>query len=477
MRLAATLLAILTLTMGSAFASGDDCALARWRQTVDQLEQIRAQAQVAGLALLVVGPDRVVCVAYRGLADRASGRAVDSRSWFRVGSISKSFTALGALRMAEAGQLDLRAPLAGVIGDLAPDNPWAPTHPLNLGQLLQHSAGLADMSGTEFDYPNQGQLSLVQALAIRPQSRALRWPPGLHTSYSNSGAGLVGLAMERAGGEPFEALMQTHVLEPLGMVEASFERSALVGEHLVTAYNSDGHSVIPYWHIIYRPAGGLNLRPAMMAPFLQMLLREGQTDNGSFLSVDSVRLFEDPSQTLSAHSGLRFGRGMGSYHEQYRGHTLHGHGGDADGYLAHYAYSREAGLGYFLVINAFQPPTLRRMRARVERQLVAALPKPAYPPAFKLTEAELEARVGEYAELTRRFGERGRPGKVRLEARSGRLFSIDADGDRIPMIAVNAHHFRRPWQSVATMALIQDADQRWILQGEIGNYGRVAEGE
>ncbi|MCB1605842.1 MAG: hypothetical protein KDI71_02550 [Xanthomonadales bacterium] len=45
------------------------------------------------------------------------------------------------------------------------------------------------------------------------------------------------------------------------------------------------------------------------------------------------------------------------------------------------------------------------------------------------------------------------------------------------MIAVNAHHFRRPWQSVATMALIQDADQRWILQGEIGNYGRVAEGE
>ncbi len=448
-----------------------ECTDPAWRQAVADIAEISDAANVAGFALLVVDAQRPRCAAYVGLADRASGRPVDAQTWFRVGSIAKSFTALTALRMAEQGEIVLDAPLRESLGELSPPNPWAEQRVLTLAQLLQHSGGLTDMSRLEFDYPNQGELSLAEALAIRPQSRRLRWPPGQHTAYSNSGAGLVGLALEQVAGASFEALAQQQVLDPLDMTEASFLRSAEVVRHLATGYNRDGASPIEYWHIIYRPAAALNLRPAAMRPFLQMLLRLGDTDNGRFLSADSMRLLEDPSDTLAARSGLRFGRGMGNYHYQYRGYSFHGHGGDADGYLAHYAYSKEAELAFFLVINAFQPPTLRRMRERVQAQIVADLPAPTFPPELQLPPAELQAMAGSYVELTRRFG--GPPARIRLQQRSGRLYSIDSDGDRMPMLAVTNQHFRRPWQSVATMALLQDENGRWVLQGEMGNYGKV----
>lgn len=448
-----------------------ECTDPEWRSVVAGLAETADAANVAGFALLVVDPQRLRCAAYLGVADRTSGRPVTAQTWFRVGSIAKSFTALTAMRMAEQGKVDLDAPLQESLGELSPPNRWAERRPLTVAQLLQHSGGLTDMSRLEFDYPNRGELSLTQALAIRPESRRLRWPPGLHTSYSNSGAGLVGLALELSAGKSFEALAQRQVLDPLGMTEASFLRSAEVVAHLAAGYNRDGASPIEYWHIIYRPAAALNLRPAAMRPFLQMLLRDGDTDSGRFLSAASMRLLENPSDTLAARSGLRFGRGMGNYHYQYRGYSFHGHGGDADGYLAHYAYSKEAELAYFLVINAFQPATLRRMRERVQAQIVAELPAATFPPELKLPEAELQAMAGDYVELTRRFG--GPASRIRLQRRSGRLYSVDSDGDRMPMLAVTNQHFRRPWQSVATMALLRDDDGRWVLQGEMGNYGKV----
>lgn len=446
------------------------CVLDGWAEVVSDIDKIRQRASVAGFALLVVDRERIVCAGYRGLADRNSGQSVDNQTWFRIGSVSKTFTALGALRLAQDGRLDLDAPLPTEVLKFVPDNRWEKTNPLNLGQLLQHSAGLMDMSGAEFNYVNDGGLNLQRALAISPQSRRPQWPPGLHTSYSNSGAGVVGLAMENAAGERFESIMRQVVFDPLGMAEATFERSAEVVANLATGYNTDAVSVIPYWHIIYRPAAGLNVRPAAMAPYLQMFLRGGETDAGRFLSESSMRALEDPSETLAAKSGLRFGRGMGNYHYQFRGRSFHGHGGDADGYLAHYAYSKDSGLAYFLVINAFQPPTLRKMRDRVQQQIIAPLPKPSYPAEFELPPKVMEEMAGAYVEVTRRFGRARAKAGLRVVVEDGRLHTIDADGDQNVMMAVTAEHFRRPWQSVATMALLPDGDGGWVLQGEIGNY-------
>ncbi len=458
-------------------ASDAACVVEGWAEVVADIDKIRRRAKVAGFALLVVDSERIVCVGYRGLADRNSGRPVDDQTWFRIGSVSKTFTALGALRLAQAGLLNLGEPLSGDVLKYVPDNRWANTNGLNVGQLLQHSAGLMDMSGAEFNYVNDGGLNLQQALAISPQSRRVQWPPGLHTSYSNSGAGVVGLAMEAAADERFESLMREAVFDPLGMAEATFERSIEVVENLATGYNTDGVSVIPYWHIIYRPAAGLNVRPAAMAPYLQMFLRGGATQAGRFLSESSMRALEDPSETLAAKSGLRFGRGMGNYHYQFRGRSFHGHGGDADGYLAHYAYSKDRELAYFLVINAFQPPTLRKMRDRVQQQMIAPLPKPSYPAELELPPKLMEAMTGAYIEVTRRFGRARTKAGLRVVVEDGRLHTIDADGDQNAMIAVTAKHFRRPWQSVATMAMLPDGDGGWVLQGEIGNYRKPSSGD
>lgn len=431
------------------------------------LERMRAEMDVPALALTLVDRDGTIWSGAMGVADRASGRRASETTTFRIGSITKLFTAL-ALQLAEQdGALDLETPLRALVPDAPVENPWEATHPLRIAHLLEHTAGLPDMSREEFD--STEPLPLRTALAWRARDRRTLWPPGLHHSYTNVGAGLAAVALETATGQTYEDFVEKRIFEPLEMRSATYFPDPETLAALATGYDADGTTAIPYWHVLYRAFGGINVRPADMGAPIRMLLNRGNHRGRQLLPAAAIERMERPETTLGARAGLRFGYGLGNYTWLHRGVLFHGHGGDGDGYLARLGYSREAGLGYFLVINVFRNADLRRLQRRVEEYIVGDTIVPE-PPAFALSAKMLAGFAGDYEAAVWRFA-RPEGTALRIEIDLGEVY-VWRRGKRQRLIPVGEALFRYEGETLATCVIVPYGD-RIYFQDEHGSYVRV----
>jgi len=146
-----------------------------------EIDRIRVQHGVSAAVVIVVDNDEVLLEHYSGVTDWDSPRTVDRDTYFRLGSVTKVFTALALLRAEEQGKLSLQQEVAEILGQAQSNNPWAnnpwaESNPLRVVQLMEHTAGWYDMSAMEFDDKNPTPLSPAEALAKRPESRVMHWP-------------------------------------------------------------------------------------------------------------------------------------------------------------------------------------------------------------------------------------------------------------------------------------------------------------
>ena len=432
------------------------------------LDQIRESEGVAGLGLTLVNTEETFWSGGFGVTDWDTKKPMTADTLIRVGSVTKAFTGLSLLALDAEGTLPLDSKIASLTKHPPYSNPWARSNPVTLAQLLEHSAGLTDLTRIEWDHNEP--LTLAAALQVDPGSRLLQWPPGLHSSYSNSGGGIAAHVMQEATRLNLEEHVAKAVFTPLGMNSATFRQTEAVKLGLATGYDADGRTVIPYWHTLYRPFAGINVTVRQMGPLVRMLLSRGRLGQQQIFTPAIVSRMESPRTTLAARGGLDFGYGLGNYHWVHGGFVFHGHGGDADGYLSHFGYNRDAGLGYFLVINAFKGATLRRLRDKIEDFIVSGL-KPWFQAGVPQPGAQLRQLSGRYKKATRRFsGQADRFVTVSYE--QDRLY-LRRDGGRQHLIPLSPRHFRRAFEPVATTAFIQGTDKRLYLQGPFGNFVRV----
>lgn len=129
---------------------------------------------------------------------------------FRIGSLTKPFTATCALRLVEDGRLDLLSPVSHYLPEL-PEAYAAVT----MAHLLSHTAGLPSYTERP-DFPAmlRRDLSVAELVAYCTQ-QPLELEPGTKRRYSNTGYVLVGTVIERVTGKPFEAALREYVLVPL----------------------------------------------------------------------------------------------------------------------------------------------------------------------------------------------------------------------------------------------------------------------
>ena len=439
----------------------------------NEIDKIRAQHGVSAAAVIVVDTERILLAHYSGISDWNSQRMVDRDTYFRLGSIAKVFTGLALLRAQEQGKLSLQQPVAEILPQAQSKNPWAETHPLRIAQLMEHTAGWYDMSAMEFSDKNPKPLSPAEALAMRPESRVMHWPPGWHSEYSNSGPGLASYVIEQATGKIFDQYIVEHVFKPLGMESASLLLTDKIDRTRATGYDRDGRTVIPYWHMVYRASIGLNVLPVDMARFLQMLLNNGRLDGQAVFSKIQIKRLETPKTALAAKTGLEYGYGLGIYGSLYKQHILFGHGGDADGYLAHFKYSRDSGKAYLVVINAFNHAPLRAMQALLNDYLVEGLPQPPMPEIPVLEELVLARYTGLYHLAAVRFPREGwREKTLKVRKWDGVLQTSENQNNWRQLVPVNEQHFRRANEPLATAAFIPVDGARMVLQLRNGNYIR-----
>lgn len=176
-----------------------------------------ADADGAAVTALVAIEEEVWSAA-AGFAD--VGRPATPSDRFRIGSTSKTFVAVVALRLVEQGQIELDAPVADYLPAEVVER-IANVETVTLRQLLAMRSGIDDyLSTDEFweavaDDPSY-RWTAAEALTYAYDLPAL-FAPDAEFFYSNTNYLLAQLALERASGQPLETLIRSHILDPLGM--------------------------------------------------------------------------------------------------------------------------------------------------------------------------------------------------------------------------------------------------------------------
>ena len=259
-----------------------------------------------GVAL--VSEDRPIWTAGIGIADPQTRREADENTYWRLGSISKSFVGLAALILEERGMLRLGEAVAGLVPEIRIRNRWDVESPVRLVHLLEHTAGLDDLNYKDYASNDPTPLSLRQGIDHIGTSLYCRWPPGFHFSYSNAGPAVAAYIVEQLDGRPFEEFLNDEILEPLQMAGAGLLLTDDLEARLAAGYDANGMPV-PYRHIVARPSGALNATPRQMANFVRMLLNRGSFRDRRLVSHESIARMERSETSLSAHLLPDYGYG------------------------------------------------------------------------------------------------------------------------------------------------------------------------
>jgi len=182
-----------------------------------RLERLVATAQAEerspSVVAAVVRDGRTIWQTALGVADVASGEPASVQHAYRIGSITKTFTAACVLQLRDEGLLDLREPLSGHVAEAAP----GPT----VADALAHLAGVQREPPGEIwealQLPTRGELLAGLAEAEHVLT------PGESWHYSNLAYGLLGEIVVRLGGTTYEEALRARLLEPLGLEQTGFE--------------------------------------------------------------------------------------------------------------------------------------------------------------------------------------------------------------------------------------------------------------
>ncbi len=469
--IARRLLAVFLLSGVNFSHAGDTPDSNSEAKLMQELDTLRQDNNVAALGLVIVQDDTITLLEVRGLASREPRIAIKPNAIFRIGSISKMFAGLTAAKLEARDLLSLDAPIHSQATLGTYSNRWHASHAITIAQLLEHTAGLEGISQAEWDFSDPQQPPLSKTLRLFPAARQTKWPPGMHYSYSNAGAGLAAYVMEQATKETWEGLLRKEVFEPLGMLDTSVFKPS--HQRLASGYDKDGCTVIPYWFQIFRPFAAINSSLQDMGQFIRMLINQGKLNGNPVLPTEVIQRFETPRTSLAARKGLAYGYGLGNYQWLREGVLFHGHGGDADGYLSKLGYTRRNNRGYFLVITAFQNSTLAKMQKRVEQYLLENQ-RPAPSPAIAtISSGDVDLITGDYHQVTRRFpraGDLNTTPSMRIYSKGAQLFSQEFGSLPKPLVPVSSDLFRRTGEDRATLFIGRGEDGHVYYQEGSDNF-------
>jgi CubicO group peptidase (beta-lactamase class C family) len=204
---------------------------------IDALFEAEAAAHsIGGITVgIVSGPNLIWTKSY-GLADMEAGTPATRHTVYRIGSITKQFTALMLLKLADDGRLKLSDAVATYVPDVARiRNQPEGSAPITLLQLATHRAGLdREPEGRAFWSGPVSAWEETTRAALPHVS--YRFEPGAKFFYSNIGYAILGLAIQSAAGEPYTDYVSERILRPLGMTSTDFEPTPAMRSTLAKGY-------------------------------------------------------------------------------------------------------------------------------------------------------------------------------------------------------------------------------------------------
>ncbi|MGW8326891.1 serine hydrolase domain-containing protein [Streptomyces sp. NPDC055897] len=329
------------------------------RALLHRIAVAQSEGRVPSLVAAVVRDGRMV---WSGSRTSVDGHGPDADVQYRIGSITKTFTAVLVLRLRDEGLLDLDDPLEKHLpGTLAGG--------ATIAQLLSHTAGLAAESPAPWWERTPGHLrpELSDVLGDEPHLH----PAGRVHHYSNPGYTLLGSLVEAVRGVPWEEALRTEILEPLGM-----NRTTMRPEHP----HAGGWAVHPWADVmlaepsedlgLMAPAGQLWSTAADLCRFAAFLA----TGDERVLSAASVADMRTPAVAPEAGS-WDGGYGLGMQLARNAGRELAGHTGSLPGFVATLWVSVADGVAVVVLANATSGLAVGALGADLVRIVAEAEPR------------------------------------------------------------------------------------------------------
>ncbi|PZO08953.1 MAG: hypothetical protein DCF27_06880 [Lysobacteraceae bacterium] len=442
-----------------------------------ELEQritgILEKHKVPGMSAVIVNRGGIVWTAGIGQMDVAAGTPVSSDTLFRIGSISKTFVGLAALKLVEEGRLSLDSPVRSLVPQVEFTNQWEDTDPVRVVHLLEHTTGWDNLRLKELAHSDPKPATLAEGLAVGPESRSSRWRPGTRFAYSNSGPAVMAAIIEKITGKRFETYIQETFLKPIGLPTSDYFLTPRSAQLLSKTYRQDGRTPFPYWHIVMRPSGALNASAREMGAYLQFFLGRGEIDGRRILSEASIQRMERPTTTWGAQGGLKTGYGVHNFTTlDGQGFLWHGHNGGVDGGLSQMQYLAEHGVGYFFAINTANMGAYREIDKELRAYVARDLRKPVLPAAQPVSQDVAREFQGWYSPINpprKLMGFMGILGLSRVSFEGDQIRISSPFGPSNSLASIDGRHFRHENQSAATIALMDSADGRLMQSSSITN--------
>jgi CubicO group peptidase (beta-lactamase class C family) len=329
----------------------DSAELARF---IDPLitDQI-AKENIPGAVFLLVQNGKVLYQRGYGFANVARRQPVNPETTiWRIGSISKVFTATAVVQLADRGRYRLSDDVNRYLTRFK--IPATFPQPVTFEHLLTHTAGFDEIRPGTRAETAAGLLPLGDFLS----NKLIRLrPPGRTISYSTYGITLGGHLVEQVSGMDFETYLARNVWGPLGMTRTNIVVPDSLRADLAQGYEYDaGANKLAEWEWYHTtPASSINASAADMGRFIIAHLQDGRYAGTRILSESAAR--DMHRQHVTSHPKLA-GFAYGFYEGFTNGERLLEHGGNVEGFSAQLTLIPTRGIGFFIA-SQHEPARLR----------------------------------------------------------------------------------------------------------------------
>ncbi|MFE1323560.1 serine hydrolase domain-containing protein [Streptomyces sp. NPDC058735] len=348
------------------------------RALLHRIAVAQTQGRAPSLVAAVVRDGRVV---WHGARTSVDGHAPDENVQYRIGSITKTFTAVLVLRLRDEGALELGDPLEKHLPDTGVGE-------ATIAELLAHTGGLAAETPGPWWERSPGSLRPELADVLGEQPRLS--PPGRRFHYSNPGYALLGALVEELRGASWQEVLRREVLEPLGLHRTSVRPQAPYAGGWAVHPWADAMLPEPAEDLgRMAPAGQLWSTTGDLARFAAFLVN----GDDRVLSAESLREMRTPAASHEAAdvaSGYAYCLGMEI--RRRNGRSLVGHTGSLPGFLACLMISIEDDVAAVVLANCTSGPLLFAVAADLVR--IVAEAEPRIPAPWKpMAEADVDVAL------------------------------------------------------------------------------------
>ncbi len=305
------------------------------------LPELMKKHLIVGVNMVVLEQDVIAYKKSYGYADKENQVKMDFTKGFNIGSISKTFTAWGIMKLVEQGKINLDASVWNYVKRWKINKNEFDSKKITIRKLLQHEAGLS-LHGYHGYLPDAKLPTIEASLSgdnIKKQEVELVMEPGTKWQYSGGGYTILQLLIEEVSGISFEKFMEREVFKPLNMNHTSFTINKKILKNTAEAYDENGN-LLPLLRFTAKAAAGLHTTIEDM-----MLFARAHWNKNPVLNNESISQMLKGSDLSNGDYGLGY-MIMGRF-----GFEMTGHGGSNDGWEAGFMCNIKSKSAFIVLTN------------------------------------------------------------------------------------------------------------------------------